>query len=100
MDCIDDSILDQPNGGILSIIVHCNSKKKVLFTSVDVWRKAIHCYVVAPARNGKANMELVRRFSQIFNVPESSVHIVSGLSSSIKKSQNRGYIKDETYQYH
>lgn len=39
----------------------------------------------APAHDGKANKELIEFLSETFDIPKSSIGIVSGVTSSIKR---------------
>jgi len=48
------------------------------------WRHAIRFKLTEPAQKGKANEELVRYLTALFNKPAKDVHLVSGHTSSQK----------------
>jgi uncharacterized protein (TIGR00251 family) len=44
----------------------------------------LKCYVKSPAQDGKANKELIKYFAQIFDVMQSDVEIIAGLTQKNK----------------
>ena len=46
--------------------------------------------IKAPARDGKANEELIRYLAELFNLPKSGVRIISGFTSGFKKLEIGG----------
>lgn len=69
-------------GTFLRVIVRPNSKEKVLISEIS--EEAILVNLTGPAREGKANTELVKRLSKRLGVSTSAISIVSGHKSREK----------------
>lgn len=80
-------------GTFLRIIVKPNSKEKVLIS--EMTDESILVNLTGPAREGKANTELVKRLSKKLGVSSSEVHIVSGHKSREKVLLIDGMSKKE-----
>lgn len=72
-------------GTILTIEVSAGSKKPIFPAGYNEWRKAVGCSVQAPAREGKANREVVTLISMTLRIPRNRVRILSGETSAVKK---------------
>ena len=69
-------------GTFLRVIVKPNSKEKVLIS--EVTEGSILINLTGPAREGKANTELVKRLSKKLGISTSAITIVSGHKSREK----------------
>ena len=69
-------------GTFLRVIVRPNSKEKVLIS--EITEESILVNLTGPAREGKANTELVKRMSKKLKVSTSAIRIVSGHKSREK----------------
>ncbi|HEY9619256.1 MAG TPA: DUF167 domain-containing protein [Crinalium sp.] len=65
----------------LQVKVKPNSKKQDIQTSDD---GSLIVHLKSPPVDGKANAELIKLLAERFDVPKSSIHIKSGLSSKTK----------------
>ncbi len=65
--------------------VHAGSRREEFPAGVNVWRSAVGCSIRAPPVEGKANKAIVSLVSSVLGVPKSSVTIVSGQTSSVKR---------------
>ncbi len=76
--------MDHPKtqGIYIEIVVKANSKKTEVPTRVE--GNIIYVKIKSPPRHGKANKELLRELSKLFNVSQDRINIVSGHSSSRK----------------
>lgn len=74
--------------------VHAGSKREEFPAGVNVWRTAVGCSIRAPPVEGKANKAIVALVSSVLGVPKSSVTIVSGQTSSVKRVCIAGMDKD------
>lgn len=69
-------------GTFLRVIVKPNSKEKVLISEMTT--ESILVNLTGPAREGKANTELVKRLSKKLGISTSAIQIVSGHKSREK----------------
>ncbi|WP_062398697.1 DUF167 domain-containing protein [Methanogenium cariaci] len=74
--------------------VHAGSKREEFPAGVNIWRNAVGCSIRAPPVEGKANKAIVKLVSSVLSVPKSSVTIVSGQTSSVKRICIAGMDKD------
>ncbi|MFW9962789.1 MAG: DUF167 domain-containing protein [Candidatus Sifarchaeia archaeon] len=70
------AIWESERGTFLRVIVHPNSKVKRFIS--DVTPEAIHIYLKGPAREGKANSELLKRLSKILKISTAEISLVAG----------------------
>ena len=69
---------------VIDIEVHPESKR-VGITGFNKWRNRLSVSVSAQAKDGKANQALIHVLSKIFGLGKSSIEIVSGHTSRMKK---------------
>jgi len=69
-------------GTFLRVIVKPNSKEKKLVGDID--SESIQINLTGPAREGKANTELVKKLSKLLKVSTSSMKLVAGHKSREK----------------
>ena len=69
-------------GTFLRVIVKPNSKEKKLVG--DISSESIQINLTGPAREGKANTELVKKLSKLLKVSTSSIKLVAGHKSREK----------------
>jgi uncharacterized protein (TIGR00251 family) len=58
--------------------------KKTMVSGYNQWRKRIGIRICQPARDGKANKELVYSLAQLFGVDSTDVRITAGRTSNKK----------------
>ena len=63
-------------GTFLRVIVKPNSKEKQLIAEIN--SESILINLTGPAKEGKANIELVKRLSKILKISTSEIKLVSG----------------------
>jgi len=76
-------VAGKDKGLMIDIEVSPNSSESKV-TGYNEWRKRITLKVRSPADKGKANAEVVEVLSRTFEMPESSIEIVSGHTSPQK----------------
>jgi len=76
------SIWMSEKGTFLRVIVKPNSKEKQLVAEINP--DSILINLTGPAREGKANTELVKKLSKILKISSSSIRIVAGHKSREK----------------
>jgi hypothetical protein len=93
MSTIEDALLEDREGVLMSIEVTAGAKSALFPAGYNEWRKAIGCRVMAPAVDGKANKAVIALISATASVPATSVSIVAGFTSSQKKVRITGVTK-------
>ena len=82
----DEDICQETSDGIIiTVEVSAGSKREMFPNGYNPWRKAFGIAVKAPPVEGKANKAVIKIISGYFSVPSSSVTIISGQTSSLKK---------------
>lgn len=84
MSKIEDAIKEVKDGVLISL--HVSPGSKEVSFGYDEWRKAIEVKLKSPAKEGKANRELLNIFKEIFGDAE----IVSGEKSRSKVLKVKG----------
>lgn len=74
--------------------VHAGARREEFPAGVNIWRSAVGCSIRAPPVEGKANKAIVALVSSVLGVPKSSVTIVSGQTSSVKRICIAGLSRD------
>ena len=76
------AIWETARGTLLRVVVRPNSKEENLIA--EVTSETIHINLKSPARDGKANIELLKRLSKMFNISTADISIVAGHRSREK----------------
>ncbi|WP_456328936.1 DUF167 family protein [Archaeoglobus sp.] len=84
MSKIEDAVKEVKDGVLISL--HVSPGSKEVSFGYDKWRKAIEVKLKSPAKEGKANRELLNIFKEIFGDAE----IVSGEKSRSKVLKVKG----------
>ena len=62
----------------IKIYVNPNSSKTMFPSGYNKWRKCIEMKVISPAKDNKANVEIIQKISSYFNILPENVFITSG----------------------
>ncbi|AIG99061.1 MAG: hypothetical protein XD40_1428 [Archaeoglobus fulgidus] len=81
---VEDAVREAKDGALIS--VHVSPGSKEVSFSYDEWRRAVEVRIRSPAKEGKANRELLGIFRQIFG----EVELVSGEKSRSKVLKVKG----------
>jgi uncharacterized protein (TIGR00251 family) len=71
-----DAIWESEKGTFIRIIVKTNSKSREFLA--EITSEAIHVNLSGPAREGKANSELIRKIAKALDISTSSIALISG----------------------
>ena len=85
MPDISEAVTEERPGVIIAIEVTAGAKEAVFPSGYNEWRHTVGCRVTAPALEGRANKAVIRVIAERLCVPNSSVSILSGASSSQKR---------------
>jgi uncharacterized protein (TIGR00251 family) len=83
-------------GTFLRVLVKPNSKNKELIDEINP--DSILINLAGPAKEGKANTELVKRLSKLLNISTSSIRLVAGHKSRDKTLLIDGLSAEEVKQ--
>ena len=78
MKDIENAVKNQQNGVSLNLFVIPNSKKTVFPDGYNKWRKTIEIKVCSPAKDNKANLEVIKTIAGFFEISIRDILIVSG----------------------
>jgi uncharacterized protein (TIGR00251 family) len=95
MTDFSEAVRTEDDGITITIDVTAGAKKDFFPAGYNEWRKAIKCSVSAPAVGGKANKAIIGMISETLGIPKSSVSIVHGMTSSLKKVHLTGIGYDD-----
>ena len=93
-DEIRSAITAGDGGTFLTIEVSAGSKAEAFPSGFNIWRKSVGIQVKAPAVEGKANKAIITVIAGKMNISRSSVEIVTGQTSSLKRVFFRGMDTD------
>ncbi|KXH70720.1 MAG: hypothetical protein AM326_04030 [Candidatus Thorarchaeota archaeon SMTZ-45] len=82
LDFMASAIWENERGTFLRVIVHPNSKEKRFIAEVTT--EAIHINLKEPAREGRANSELLKKLSKALKISTSEISLVAGHKSREK----------------
>ena len=82
---VSDAISEERQGVVIAIEVTAGAKVAVFPAGYNEWRNSIGCRVTAPALEGRANKAIIKLVAGTLDVPASSVSILSGTTSSLKR---------------
>jgi len=85
MTDISPAVSWNEEGAVLTIEVSAGAKRAVFPSGYNEWRKAVGCFVRAPAQEGKANREVIVIIAETLGIPRRKVRILAGETSSLKK---------------
>jgi len=84
MGKIESIVKKHQDGTILNLFVTAGSRKVVFPAGVNNWRKCIEISVSAPAKDNKANKEVIKTVADFFGKPVNDVFIISGNKNNKK----------------
>ena len=80
---VDRPVWQTEKGVIIQVVVRPNSKDKKLIA--EITPEAIHVNLSSQAREGKANIELLKRLAKLLKISTSEIIIVAGQKSREKR---------------
>jgi hypothetical protein len=85
MGSIDKIVKKHQDGVVLSLFVTAGSRKIVFPAGVNNWRNSIKINVSAPAKDNKANKEVIKTVADFFKKPVNDVFVLTGSKNQKKK---------------
>jgi len=84
MGKIKNVVKKHQDGAILNLFVTPGTRNVVFPAGVNNWRKCIEMQVCAPAKDNKANKEVIKTIADFFDKPVNDVFVVSGSKNQKK----------------
>jgi len=84
MEKIDDIIKKHQDGTTLNLFVNSGSHNAMFPAGLNNWRRCIEINVSAPAKDNKANKEIIKTIADFFEKPINDVFIISGVKNKKK----------------
>lgn len=78
MKDIEKAVKDQQDGVFLNLFVIPNSNNALFPAGYNEWRKTIEIRICSPAKDNKANMDVIKTLAGFFNKKIMDVLIVNG----------------------
>jgi len=92
IDMSAKSIWESERGTFIKVVVKPNSKSKEFIT--EATSEAVFLNLSGPAREGKANVELIKRMAKVLGVTTSAITLVSGHKNREKILLIRGITQE------
>lgn len=96
IDMDEKFIWENERGTFIKVIVRPNSRSKEFVSEMTA--EAVHLNLTGPAREGKANIELVKRMAKTLGVTTGSISIVAGHKSRDKTLLVAGMTREAAIQ--
>lgn len=81
---VSEAIRESDAGLIIDFEVTPGSKTICVPSGYNPWRKRIEAKLTEKPQKGKANLQLIQKLSEIFELPSSCISIASGAKKSHK----------------
>ena len=94
MGKIEKTIKKHQEGAVLNLFVNADAHTIKFPAGVNDWRKCIEIDVKAPAKDNKANKEVIKTVANYFETPVNDVFVVSGAKNQKKSVLVKGVTVD------
>ena len=88
------AVSETRHGAVILLEVTAGARSSSFPAGFNEWRSALGCRVTEPALEGRANKAVIRLVAKSLGVPASSVSILSGATSSLKRVLVAGMGRD------
>lgn len=92
---ISDAFVESVNSVIITIDVSAGSSMDIFPAGYNPWRRALILRTKAPAVQGKANKAIISLIAETLQIKETSLSLISGHTSSLKRISVSGFNQDE-----
>jgi hypothetical protein len=91
----EDALRPAAGGIIIDLEVTPGARDTKVPSGYNEWRKRIEAKIREPPEKGRANDELLKSLSSLFNVPASRISIISGATDSRKSVKLNGLAMED-----
>jgi len=78
MGQLEKTIKQHPDGAILNLFVTPGTHSIIFPAGFNKWRRCIEIKVKSPAKDNKANKDVIKTVADFFNMPIGEVFVVAG----------------------
>lgn len=93
MKDLEEIVIKHQDGALLNISVTPNSESVVFPSDINKWRKSLGIKVSSPAKDNRANKDVIEIISNFFGRPIKDVFVVSGSKKKNKTILIKGVTK-------
>jgi hypothetical protein len=93
MKDLEEIIIKHQDGALLNISVISNSESVVFPSDINKWRKSLGIKVISPAKDNRANKDVIEIISNFFRIPLKDVLLISGNKNKNKTILIKGVTK-------
>ena len=94
MHKIDHSVKKHKDGAIINLFVTPGAQSIIFPAGYNNWRKCIEIKVCSPAKDNKANKEVIKTIASFAETPIENVFIISGATNRSKTVLIKGVTPD------
>ena len=91
----EDALRQAAGGTIIDLEVTPGARETKVPSGYNEWRRRIEAKLREPPEKGRANEELLKSLSGLFNVPTSRISIISGATDSRKSIKVSGLAMED-----
>ena len=84
MEDLEGIVKEHQDGTLLNISVTPNSDSVVFPSGLNKWRKSLEIKVSSPAKDNRANKDIIKTIADFFEKPMRDVFVVSGSKNKNK----------------
>jgi len=84
MDNISKSLKKHHDGAIINLFVKPGNQSTIFPAGYNKWRRCIEIKVNSPAKNNKANKNVIKTIAEFLDKPVEDVFVVSGIKNRSK----------------
>jgi uncharacterized protein (TIGR00251 family) len=95
MEKVSKVVKKHQNGATINLFVTPGAKTIIFPAGYNKWRNSIEIKVKAPAKDAKANKEVIKTIANFIDKPIKDVYIVSGSKNRLKTILVKGITVDE-----
>jgi uncharacterized protein (TIGR00251 family) len=90
MDNISKSVKKHHDGAIINLFVTHGNQSTIFPSGYNKWRRCIELKVNSPAKDNKANKDVIKTIAEFLDKPVEDVFVVSGIKNRSKTVLIRG----------
>ena len=84
MDNISKSVKKHHDGAIINLFVTPGAQSTIFPAGYNKWRRCIEIKVTSPAKDNKANKDVIKSIAEFLDRPVEDVFVVSGIKNRSK----------------
>jgi uncharacterized protein (TIGR00251 family) len=90
MDNISKTVKKHHDGAIINLFVTPGAQSTIFPAGYNKWRRSIEIKVNSPAKDNKANKDVIKSIAQFLDKPVEDIFVVSGIKNRSKSVLIKG----------